>query len=159
MRYVLFVVISLLVLTSCQSSSLLANDAGAQVDATLGLYYLRLHDFRAAEHSLSYALQQAPRDPLVWEANAYFADRQGFFSRANQDYHQALAIAPHVAIGHNNYGVFLCRHHFFKLALQQFQLAVEFSLAGDVERLRQNAKICMQKNRRWQSHNSLRISS
>lgn len=97
----------------------------ASYNARLGLAYLKQGNRERAKHKLFLALEQAPNDPTVNDALAYFMEKSGEIDKADMYYHKAMSMAPKKGAPLNNYGAFLCRQGKYKQAEVYFLKAVK----------------------------------
>ena len=75
-------------------------------------------------------------------AMAYYFGKIGQQKMADKAYRQTIHLAPHLGAAHNNYAVFLCRHGYYRQALQQFSLAVHEPSYLKKELAKRNAGLC-----------------
>jgi len=82
--------------------------AAATINTQLALAYLSDDDSEHAKQKLLLAQQQAPKDPVVYNAWGYFYERTHDFVNARRYYQHALQLEPKLGTTNNNYGAFLC---------------------------------------------------
>jgi len=106
-----------------QTASL--STAPPDVHVSLGVAYLQQGNLEKARMVLNQALSKQPRSPAGWGAMAYLEEACGNLALAAQDYQQAIQLAPQQGDGHNNYGVFLCRHGQPRAGIQELLTAIQ----------------------------------
>lgn len=124
MKRIFIYSILILILAGCATSSVSPNTQAANYNVELGLGYLQEGDLIRAKHKLLLAEQQAPNNPAVHDAMAYFFERVGETSKAECYYQKAVQLMPRSGATQNNYGTFLCRQKRYQQALLHFQLAI-----------------------------------
>ena len=125
MKKILILFILLSCLMGCASNVTPQNQHAASYNIDLGLGYLQEGDLARAKHKLLLAEQQAPRNPAVQDAMAYFLERTGEPQRAAEYYQRAIQLAPKSGKVQNNYGTFLCRQGQYQAAISHFKLALQ----------------------------------
>ncbi|ORM71382.1 type IV pilus biogenesis/stability protein PilW [Pantoea wallisii] len=112
------------VVTGCVSEPSHTRSA-ADIRLQLGLHYLAVKDFTAAQRNLLRAQQDAPDDYRVPLALARVAQAQQNSAQTRRYYQRAQQLAPANGYVANNYGAFLCGLRQYGEAHQQFKLAIE----------------------------------
>ena len=111
------------VVTGCVNHP--AKQSAADIRLQLGLHYLAVKDYAAAQRNLLRAQQAAPKDYRVPLALARVAQAQLNSAQTRWHYQQAQQLAPLNGYVANNYGAFLCGLRQYDEAHQQFKLAIE----------------------------------
>ncbi|WP_051150800.1 tetratricopeptide repeat protein [Tatumella saanichensis] len=106
--------------SGCQS---VVPVAGGETRLTLGLEYLAMGEYRAAERNLLRAKRALPGDYRPVLALARLNQTEGHVSRAIVWYTQAEEMAPENGYVLNNYGAFLCALGQYDEARRRFTLA------------------------------------
>lgn len=115
-------------LTACSAQS---NDSpanfqeAAELNAQLGLAYLKAGETMRAKEKLLLALSQDPRLPEVQLAMGYYLQSIGDSTNAKMYYQKALQLAPHSSRVKNDYGVFLCQMGNYTMAKQYLSEAAQ----------------------------------
>lgn len=156
----LMIITALFSLTACQSSrqseANLAYHHGqdaprtkhrdlakaARLNVQLGLGYMKTGKMQRAKQKLLLAIDQAPKNALVYDAMAYFKEITGNHGEANQLYLKALKLEPTNGTPLNNYGGFLCRQHQYKESLNYFLEATKDRSYLKVADAYENAGLC-----------------
>jgi type IV pilus assembly protein PilF len=117
---------TLLLLLSLMVAGLLGGCAGlqsqtspdqrraAEVNAELGISYLRQNDLAQAQRALDRALQFDPRLAMAHLGMASLRERQGSTDSAVKHYREALALEPDNPYVQTNLGDLLCRQEQFQ---------------------------------------------
>lgn len=136
-------------LTACATKPILTDEINttpnliaAQYNIELGLAYLQQGDRSRAKHKLLLALQQAPDSPQVLDAMAYYLEITGATQAAENDYLQAIKLAPTQGATLNNYGVFLCKQGRYAASVQEFMAASKDPDYLATAKIYENAGIC-----------------
>ncbi len=103
------------------------NNAPAQNDeeTSIAMAYLQQKDFEKARMSLNKALLAHPYSAKNWDAFAYLEELSGNLVNAEKAYQYAVQLDSQTGDPHNNYGVFLCRHHRQRLGIQEILRAAQ----------------------------------
>jgi type IV pilus assembly protein PilF len=146
---IIFLCFSGLVLTACSYNPTYTVDypnlASARYNAEQGLKYTHLGRTDLAHEKFELAMQQAPHDPLVLDALAYYYEKTGNIDLANVTYFRALTLDPRSGVLRNNYGAFLCRNGYPQESIQYFMKASEVPhYAGSIDAYA-NARYCAEK--------------
>lgn len=110
------------VVTGCVNST--PQQRAADIRLQLGLHYLAVKDYAAAQRNLLRAKQVAPKDYRVPLALARLAQAQQNSAQTHWHYQHAQQLAPVNGYVANNYGAFLCGLRQYDEAHQQFKLAM-----------------------------------
>jgi type IV pilus assembly protein PilF len=84
------------------------TESAAKANLDLGIAYLQKGNYSSAKDKLERAKQQSPRNVSVRSAVALLYARMGETARADNEFKEALRIAPKEPELLNNYAVFLC---------------------------------------------------
>ncbi|QGY30174.1 type IV pilus biogenesis/stability protein PilW [Pantoea cypripedii] len=117
------VVLAGFVVTGCVSEP--TRQGAADIRLQLGLHYLAVKDFSAAQRNLLRAQQAAPQDYRVPLALARVAQAQQNIAQTRWYYQRAQQLAPANGYVANNYGAFLCGLRQYDESHQQFKLAAD----------------------------------
>lgn len=126
------------------------NPKAAQINAQLGLAYLKEGEVERAKHKLLLALRQNPNSSQVQSAFAYFYEKTAELTLAEQYYLKAINLQPAAGEFHNNYGTFLCQQKRFKEAQREFTLAVEDKNYLYTAEAYENLGLCAMENHNYQ---------
>ncbi|MFQ5470681.1 MAG: type IV pilus biogenesis/stability protein PilW [Gammaproteobacteria bacterium] len=146
--YFQFVLIALFIiggLSSCGSNKKLIGqqtDSPAEINAKLGLQYLRQGKFDVAKDKLEKALEY---DSELVIAHHYIAElyrQQGNNKRAEEHYGIALDLEPGDAALQNNFGVFLCEQGQYLDAEKRFLKAINNTDYTKKHEAYENAGLC-----------------
>jgi type IV pilus assembly protein PilF len=132
------------VLAGCSGSSpeKASQPAAGQTRLQLGLAYLAQGDLNAARQNLEKAVEASPQDYRAQLGMAFYEQRIGENSAAEQRYQQAMKLAPGNGTVLNNYGAFLCGLGQYVPAQQQFSAAARLPDYGQVADSLENAGYC-----------------
>lgn len=115
-------------LSACVSQTDVGNinqQQAAKARVELALGYLAENNQAQAKINLDKALEHAPQYYLVHSAFAYYYQKQGDVSSAEQSYKNAIKADPKQGDIYNNYGAFLCTEKRFTEAYAEFDLALK----------------------------------
>ncbi len=131
-RGVLFVWLGLLVaLAGCTSPGGVSKIGGKKVSPRLAAHfniemayrYMQAGSMDLAQRKLALARREAPQDPVVYNALAFYYTQIGKYARAEHEFRQALSLGPDNPDTLNNYGTFLCRRGEYRVSLKYFSRA------------------------------------
>jgi len=154
MRYLLTLTLLVIALTGCitQNSYNDSNEpvveneidttSAARTRIALALQYLNTHNNAQAKYNLERAAEFSPNLPEVHYSFAYYYQKVGENTRANQAYQKALLIKPDDPNTLNNYGVFLCSIKQYALAQVQFLKAINIPSYIRVAQSYENLALC-----------------
>jgi type IV pilus assembly protein PilF len=145
---ILFIFITLLTVSGCSTDSYhvdYPNTPAARYNAEQGLYYLHHGETHLAAEKFNLALTQAPRDPLVLDALAFYYEKSGDIGLANQTYFDALLLDPRSGTLRNNYGAFLCRNGYTLESINYFMRAAVVPYYREATESYANARYCTEK--------------
>jgi type IV pilus assembly protein PilF len=139
-----FLVLTLLIvpLTTCTTVTRKPNAEAAKYNLQLGLAYLKHGDVARAKSKLLLALHENPNDPIILDAMGYFFELTHDLKIAQRYYLQAIKIMPNAGAVHNNYGTYLCRHGYYRKAIEHFLLATKDINYLHVAAAYKNAGLC-----------------
>lgn len=118
------------------------NNKASEINTQLGLSYLNQGDVQRAKRKLLTALEQAPKSPDVNGAVAYYFEKTGEKSKANEFYHKALSFSNNKGPQLNNYGAFLCRQGHYQQAESFFINATKDTHYVNTAGAFENAGLC-----------------
>jgi type IV pilus assembly protein PilF len=121
------------------------NVKAANINTQLGLALLEKDDRAQAKKKLLLAKEQAPKEPAVWYAMAYFLEQTGDIPAAEQHYRYAIKLHSNVGAAQNNYGTFLCRRGRYQEALKEFDKAAMVPDYLEPAMAYVNAAVCAKK--------------
>ncbi|MDL4912641.1 MAG: type IV pilus biogenesis/stability protein PilW [Enterobacterales bacterium endosymbiont of Blomia tropicalis] len=113
--------LALFVVSGCVSKA--TPPGAAEVRLQLGMHYLAVGDYAAAQRNFLRAQAAAPRDYRIALALARLAQRQGNMAASTEQFLHAQRLAPDNGYIANNYGAFLCALGQYDEAHQQFKRA------------------------------------
>ncbi len=135
-------ILLIVLLTACTTVAKKPNARAAMYNMQLGLAYLQHGDIGWAKNKLLLALHEDPNDPIVLDAMGYFFELTHDLKMAQRYYLQAIRIMPNVGAVHNNYGTYLCRHGYYRKAIEHFLLATKDINYLHVAAAYKNAGLC-----------------
>ncbi|TVP92018.1 MAG: type IV pilus biogenesis/stability protein PilW [Thioalkalivibrio sp.] len=109
---VLFGLVAAMLLAGCaglQPGASPDQRRAAEINAELGISYLRQNDLAQAERALERAVQFDPRFAMAHLGMASLRERQGSLDAALKHYRKALALEPNDPYVQTNLGDLLCR--------------------------------------------------
>src|SRR5437016_3309279 len=80
------VVLFMLLLSHCNSNSPQKNSIAANINAKLGLAYLKQHNIQLAKYKILLALEQAPHNSEILDVMAYYLEKTGNTQQAEYYY-------------------------------------------------------------------------
>ena len=101
------------------------TERASDLNAQLGLGYLKQGDFERAEKKLTKSLKFNPDNPDALHFTAEMYRRLGEYDKAENYYEKALDIAPKDTTIQNNYGVFLCDRGEYDKAIAHFESIIQ----------------------------------
>jgi type IV pilus assembly protein PilF len=122
--------------------SLSAEHYVNNVHVSLALAYLQQADLEKGRKILNDVLAKDSHDPATWSALAYLEERSGNDELAATAYRRAIVLNPHLGEYHNNYGVFLCRHHQPEKGIEEILKAIRFPTYIYRSSAFENAALC-----------------
>jgi type IV pilus assembly protein PilF len=114
-------------------------------NARAGLNYLHSGYTDKARERLKLALNQAPNNPMIIDAMAYYYEKTGEIIKANDYYRKAIIANPNSGTALNNYGAFLCRNGRYEASLSYFDDATDLLGPKMARNARANKIFCMRK--------------
>ncbi len=138
----LLLIILIVFLTACATVTRKSNVQAAKYNLQLGLAYLKHGNIDQAKSKLLLALRENPKDVIALDAMGYFFELSHDLKTAERYYLQAIKIMPYMGAVHNNYGAFLCRHRYYRAAIEHFLLATKDINYLHVAAAYKNAGVC-----------------
>lgn len=92
----------------------------ARYNTEMAIKYIQQGQMDRAQRKLALARQEAPNDPIVLNALAFYYTQIGDYGHATQSYRDALSADPNSPNTLNNYGTFLCRRGRYRQSLKYF---------------------------------------
>lgn len=145
MKRVVSVFLLLLVLGACTTERGLGptdTERASELNAQLGLEYMRHGDFKRASEKLDKALQFNPDNANALHYKAELNRRLGEFKKAEEHYKRALELDPSNATVLNNYGVFLCDSGEYSKAIEHFTTILDDPLYSQKASAYENIGLC-----------------
>jgi type IV pilus assembly protein PilF len=131
-------------LAGCASQQTIQEQHDAAVYNTeLGIAYLRRGDLAVAQTKLDLALKENPDDPDVHSARALLFARLQEPKQADQEFREALRLAPKNPDFQNNYAIYLCSVGRIDEGVQTFIRAARNPLYMTPELAYDNAGVCL----------------
>lgn len=115
----------------------------AVYNTELGIAYLRRNQLAVAQTRLNLALQENSDDPDVHSARGLLFARLGDPKQADQEFREALRLAPNNPNFQNNYAVYLCSVGRVDEGVQRFIEAARNPLYVTPELAYDNAGVCL----------------
>lgn len=134
-------------LCACSNSNVKndEHETPAEINAELGLNYLRQGDIDIAIEKLKRAQEQDPNLAATYHYYGLLYQRLSSWDLADQNFKHALALAPHDAGIQNNYGAFLCDRGRYREAEKLFLEAAQSPDYKDSYEAYENAGLCVQR--------------
>ncbi len=114
----------------------------AGINARLAMGYMREGNMPLAKQKLLTALDQAPKDPIILDAMAYYQEQTGNDQEAQRYYQKAISVSPKSGAALNNYGTYLCRQGQYAPSVNYFVRAANDPTYLDVANAFENAGVC-----------------
>jgi type IV pilus assembly protein PilF len=131
-------------LAGCASQQTMQQQRDAAVYNTeLGIAYLRRGDLAVAQTKLDLAVKENPDDPDVHSARALLFARLQDPKQADQEFREALRLAPKNPDFQNNYAIYLCSVGRVDEGVQTFIKAARNPLYMTPELAYDNAGVCL----------------
>lgn len=92
----------------------------ARYNTEMAIKYIQQGEMDRAQRKLALARHEAPNDPVVLNALAFYYTQIGDYGHANREYRDALSVDPNSPDTLNNYGTFLCRRGRYRESLKYF---------------------------------------
>jgi type IV pilus assembly protein PilF len=147
--YLIFIALFNWQISGCGSlgvNSTYQQKEAAEANVKLGMYYLiEKNNVPLAKQKLLKATVQAPSDPAVWYALAYFEERVGETASARIHYLRAIKLSPKLGAAQNNYAAFLCRQGEYRSAITHFINATNDPSYLNTAKAYENAAQCAAK--------------
>ena len=121
----------------------------AALNVQLGIAYLHQNNLPLAKEKLDKAMKEEPRNPSVHSALALLYDRMGKPAQADQEFREALRMAPHDPDTLNNYAVYLCRTGRTDEGVKYFLDAANNALYSTPAAAFTNAGVCLRAAKRY----------
>jgi type IV pilus assembly protein PilF len=144
-----FAVVALCLLAPLTPAAQLDVAAAAKANLELGVAYLQKGNLAAARDKIERAREQAPRNVSVRSALALLYARLGEVKRADNEFRDALKMAPHEPELLNNYAVFLCGHERSAEGVELFKQAAASPDYRSPWAALTNAGVCLRNAKRY----------
>jgi len=142
----LFVVIMLiLALPGCASKQTREHskpESSAEINAKLGLGYLRQGNYDVAQSKLEKAVRQDPKLAIAHHYIAELYRQTGSYELAGEHFERALKLDPRDPLLQNNYGVYLCDQKRYKEAEERFLKVIDMPTYKRPDEAYENAGLC-----------------
>lgn len=133
-----------LLLAGCANQQVVEQRHDAAIYNTeLGIAYMRRGNLAIAQTKLDRAVQENPDDPDVHSARALLFSRLGDPKQADQEFREALRLAPKNPDFQNNYAIYLCSVGRIDDGVQTFLKAAHNPLYLTPELAYDNAGVCL----------------
>lgn len=134
-------------LCACGKSNLRNDDHNtpAEINAELGLNYLRQGNVDIAIEKLKRAQEQDPKLAATYHYYGLLYQRLSSWDLADQNFKHALELAPHDAAIQNNYGAFLCDRGRYREAEKLFLEAARSPEYKRSYEAYENAGLCVER--------------
>ena len=123
------------------------NDASTY-NTQLGISYLREGDIPLAKEKLDRALKENPENPEVHSARAMLFDRMREPAQADNEFKEALRLAPNDPDVNNNYAVYLCQTGRATEGVKRFEVVARNALYRTPWVAYTNAGVCLRTAKR-----------
>lgn len=120
----------------------------AKYNVELGIAYMQRGELAVAKEKLDRAAKENPDDPAVHSARALLYERLGNPREADEEFHEAMKLAPHDPDIANNYAVYLCRNHRVDEGVERLLATAHDPLYGTPEAAYTNAAVCLRSEHR-----------
>jgi type IV pilus assembly protein PilF len=114
----------------------------------LGISYLRQGDIPLAKEKLDRALKENPENAQVHSARAMLFDRMGEKAQADNEFKEALHLAPNDPDVNNNYAVYLCQTGRATDGVKRFETVARNALYRTPWVAYTNAGVCLRTAKR-----------
>jgi type IV pilus assembly protein PilF len=150
--------LALLLLAACVSSSSKRGPQESKADTStaasdynvqLGVAYIRQGDLALAQDKLARALKENPHDANVYAALGLLEERLGNPRKADEQYREAVRLAPQNPSIENNYAVFLCSQGRTDEGVKRLDAAAHNAIYLTPEAAYTNAGVCLRKAKRY----------
>ncbi len=145
MKQVVMLFALLLAVVGCTTERVIEPkdpELAAELNAQLGLGYLKQGDFKRASVKLNKALQYNSDNAEAHHYMAELSRRLGEFDKAEKHYKRALDIQPTNATILNNYGVYLCDRGEIDKAINHFETILKDPLYSQKAAAYENIGLC-----------------
>jgi type IV pilus assembly protein PilF len=142
-------VLAALTLVACASSKHATNERDAATyNVQLGVAYLNQGDLPRAKDKLDRALSEDSNNADVHSARAMLFERMNELPKADDEFRNALRLAPHDPKVVNNYAVYLCQNGRTDEGVKRFMEAAHNALYATPEAAYTNAGVCLRAAKR-----------
>lgn len=114
----------------------------AQINAQLGVEYMRQERYEVAKQKLERALQEDPDNGDIYHYMAELYRRLDEFDLAQSNYEKALAIKTDDSALLNNYGVFLCDRQHYDKGIKTFEKVLDNPVYQRKDLVYENMGVC-----------------
>ena len=121
----------------------------ATLNVQLGIAYLNRGDVAVAQEKLDRALKENPENPAVHSGMAMLYVRMNKLAQADQEYREALRLAPRDPDILNNYAVYLCGAGRTDEGVKLFMDAAQNALYATPAAAFTNAGVCLRNAKRY----------
>lgn len=149
-------ILSLLILSGCQSNSGSSNvrtdsnssgfskqdKKAAELNVQLGLNYMQRGDYEVALGKLEKAIKLDPTLASAHNTIAILYQRLGETEKAGRHYGKAVSLAPNYSEAQNNYGAYLCNEGRYDESVTRFLAAIKNPLYRSAGQAYENAGLC-----------------
>lgn len=135
----------LIVLGACTTETTIAPEnrkLASELNAQLGLGYLKQGEFERADKKLDKAIEFNPDNADAHHFKAEIYRRMGDYEKAEEQYKIALDLAPKDPNILNNYGVYLCDRGEYKKAIEHFQAILADAFYTEKASAYENIGLC-----------------
>lgn len=144
-KIVLAFVPLVLLLAACTSQEYLApvnKQRASQLNAQLGLGYMREKQYQRAKFKLDKAIKYNPDNPHAYHYMAELYRRLKEYDKAGKYYKKAMALDPSDMNIQNNYGVYLCEVGKYDKAYKHFKKIIDNPLYSARANAYENVGLC-----------------
>jgi type IV pilus assembly protein PilF len=120
LRFAAICICGLLLACGAKNTKHEESSSPAEINAQLGLNYMRQGNIDMALEKLNRAMEQDPKLPAVYHYFGLLYQQLASVDLADQNFKRALSLAPQDASIQNNYGAFLCEQRRYPEAEKLF---------------------------------------
>jgi type IV pilus assembly protein PilF len=125
------------------------RENAAQINTQLGIAYMHQGNLALAKEKLEKALKEGPNEPAAHSAMALLYDRMNKPELADNEFREALRLAPHDPDILNNYAIYLCRTGRTDEGVKLFLDAAQNALYATPAVAFTNAGVCLRTAKRY----------
>jgi len=146
MKKIVFAILpAILLLGACTTRDYLGPvdyKRAAELNAQLGLGYMKEGQFERAKYKLDKAIKFDPENAHAYHYMAELYRRLKELDKAGKYYEKAMSLAPHDMNIQNNYGIYLCERGKYEKAYKHFENIIKNPLYAARANAYENIGLC-----------------